>query len=239
MNLENMFASLPKGNISDVIVERITQQLISGELQPGDKLPTELEFCEQLGVSRNVVREAIKILVALGVVEIRRAEGTFIVEEYTQRLLNPMIYGLILTERNMAELLEVNICVLSEVLQLAKERMTPEQKAHLDEIYGDIKCTVMNPVNDVDRMAELSTMFYTHLNSCCGNQLMYQVYNLLLQVFSEARRKAFCNIVVTGQRELHLRNYDMIMEYLNGDTIEVKDVRERVLGAWKDVLVKP
>jgi len=239
MNPENMFASLPKGNISDVIVERITQQLISGELQPGDKLPTELEFCEQLGVSRNVVREAIKILVALGVVEIRRAEGTFIVEEYTQRLLNPMIYGLILTERNMVELLEVNICVLSEVLQLAKERMTPEQKAHLDEIYNDIKRTVMDPVNDVDRMAELSTMFYTHLNSCCGNQLMYQVYNLLLQVFSEARRKAFCNIVVTGQRGLHLRNYDMIMEYLNGDTIEVKDVRERVLGAWKDVLVKP
>ena len=238
MNPESMFASLPKGNISDVIVERITQQLISGELQPGDKLPTELEFCDQLGVSRNVVREAIKILVALGVVEIRRAEGTFIVEEYTQRLLNPMIYGLILTDRNMAELLEVNICVLSEVLQLAKVRMTPEQKAHLDEIYFNIRRTVMDPANDVDRMAELSTTFYTYLNSCSGNQLMYQVYNMLLQVFSEARHKAFCNIVVTGQRELHLRNYDMIMEYLGGDTIEVKEVRERVLGAWNDVLVE-
>jgi Transcriptional regulators len=238
MNPENMFAPLPKGNISDVIVDRITQQLIGGELQPGDKLPTELEFCEQLGVSRNVVREAIKILVALGVVEIRRAEGTFIVEEYTQRLLNPMMYGLILSDRNMVELLEVNICVLCEVLQLVKLRMSLEDKAKLDEIYFDLKIAVLDTDN-VDRMAELSTMFYTHLNSCSGNQLMYQVYNLLLRVFSEARRKAFSNIIVTGQRRLHMRNYDLIMEYLSGESdIEVKYVREQVLGAWNDVLVE-
>ena len=90
MGNNNLFAELPKGSISEIIVKRITDALISGELKPGDKIPTEVEFSEKLGVSRNAVREALKVLVAFGVLEIRRSEGTFVVEEYNNKLLDPL-----------------------------------------------------------------------------------------------------------------------------------------------------
>ena len=97
MDINTLFAELPKGSISEIIIQRITDALISGELKPGDKIPTEVEFSEKLGVSRNAVREAIKVLVAFGVLEIKRSEGTYVVEEFNNKLLKPLMYGLILS----------------------------------------------------------------------------------------------------------------------------------------------
>ena len=57
------------------LVEQLTRMIKSGELKPGDKLPTEIQLAEMLSMSKNTVREAIKILVAYGAIEIRRPEG--------------------------------------------------------------------------------------------------------------------------------------------------------------------
>ena len=57
------------------VINCLTDAMISKELKPGDKIPTELELAESLGVGRNSIREAIKILVYLGVLEIRRGKG--------------------------------------------------------------------------------------------------------------------------------------------------------------------
>ncbi len=81
---ENKFMSVSLANKS--VVERITDQItnaiINGELKPGDKIPTEVELCESFGVGRNSVREAIKVLEAYGVLEIKTCRWNI----YTPRL---------------------------------------------------------------------------------------------------------------------------------------------------------
>ena len=74
-------------SIVNKIVDNITNAIINGELNPGDKIPTEAELSESMGVGRNSVREAIKVLEAYGVVHIKRAEGTFVSQEYLSRAL--------------------------------------------------------------------------------------------------------------------------------------------------------
>ena len=59
MGNNRLFEELPKGSISEIIMPRITDALISGQLKPGDKIPTEVEFSEKLGVSRNAVRQQL------------------------------------------------------------------------------------------------------------------------------------------------------------------------------------
>ena len=86
MNDKMLFAELPKGSISEIIIQRITDALIRGELKPGDQIPIEVEFSEKLKVSRNAVREAVKGLVAFGVLEIKRLEGTFVTNKRLQGL---------------------------------------------------------------------------------------------------------------------------------------------------------
>ena len=59
MGNNSLFEELPKGSISEIIMQRITDALIGGQLKPGDKIPTEVEFSEKLGVSRNAVRQQL------------------------------------------------------------------------------------------------------------------------------------------------------------------------------------
>jgi len=66
-------------SIVNKIVDNITNAIINGELNPGDKIPTEAELSESMGVGRNSVREAIKVLEAYGVVHIKRAASALLI----------------------------------------------------------------------------------------------------------------------------------------------------------------
>ena len=83
-------------NAVQQIIDAFTQQLVQGKLRPGDQIPTEVELSEKFGVARNTTREAIKILVAMGVLEIRRPVGTFVCEGFTEPMISPLLYGIIL-----------------------------------------------------------------------------------------------------------------------------------------------
>lgn len=71
-----MFKKIKNKSVVKTVVDSITKAIINGELRPGDKIPTEMELADSFGVGRNSIREAIKILVYYGILEIRRAEGT-------------------------------------------------------------------------------------------------------------------------------------------------------------------
>ena len=87
-------------NAVQQIIDAFTQQLVRGNLCPGDQIPTEVELADKFGVARNTVREAIKILVAMGVLEIRRPVGTFVCEGFTEPMLSPLLYGIMLSRRD-------------------------------------------------------------------------------------------------------------------------------------------
>lgn len=71
-----------KQSAVDIVINRIVDDVLTGRYKPGDKLPTEMQLAEMMSMSKNTVREAIKILVAYGAVEIRRPEGTFITHSF-------------------------------------------------------------------------------------------------------------------------------------------------------------
>lgn len=132
---ENKFMSVSLANKS--VVERITDQItnaiINGELKPGDKIPTEVELCESFGVGRNSVREAIKILEAYGVLEIKRADGTYIRQEYDDKMLYPILYGIILQKDSKEQIVELRKVIDVGIFQEAIKRMTEEDFKQLEE----------------------------------------------------------------------------------------------------------
>ncbi|WP_066829810.1 FadR/GntR family transcriptional regulator [Collinsella ihumii] len=107
MARSSLTGSLRTKNISKIIIERVATSLATGELQPGERLPSEEEFAARLGVGRSSVREAIKILEAYGVVEIRRADGTYIVDEFHGGMLKPLVFGILLRRGNGRDMLEL------------------------------------------------------------------------------------------------------------------------------------
>ena len=88
------------------VIDRLTYAMIYKELRPGDKLPTEMELASSFGVGRNSIREAIKILVSFGVLDIRRPEGTFVTNGFSDKMINPLLYGIILDQSDSIDSLK-------------------------------------------------------------------------------------------------------------------------------------
>ena len=125
------------------VINALTDAMINRELRPGDKIPTEAEMAENMGVGRNSIREAIKILVYLGVLEIRRAEGTFVCEGFSESMIDPMIYGIILDKEDSYEnLMELREMIEVGVLQLAMAKVQEEELKSLKEKLGHMKTAI-------------------------------------------------------------------------------------------------
>ena len=115
-----------RGGLVQEVVAHLQQQIQSGQIQPGDKLPTESAVMEILGVSRTVVREAISRLQASGQVATRHGIGTFVLDA-------PAAHNFRIAEQDMATaddviaVLELRISLETEAAGLAAQRATPEQ----------------------------------------------------------------------------------------------------------------
>ncbi|MFM8574542.1 MAG: FadR/GntR family transcriptional regulator [Limnohabitans sp.] len=115
-----------RGGLVQEVVEHLPQQIQSGQIQAGEKLPTESAVMRELGVSRTVVREAISRLQASGLVETRHGIGTFALDA-------PSTHNFRIAEQDMATVddviavLELRISLETEAAGLAAQRASPEQ----------------------------------------------------------------------------------------------------------------
>lgn len=238
MEKNSLFAELPKGPISEIIVQRITDALISGELKPGDKIPTEVEFSEKLGVSRNAVREALKVLVAFGVLEIRRSEGTFVVEEYNNKLLDPLLYGLILSEYSMEELLEVKIAIANSVLYLAILNASDEEIRKLREYGLEFKKIMNKAPADIEKMYQASKRFNEYLSEISQNRMLYQLDSIVRKIASFTRHRAIEVSVERNQLNALPDNYLKEVDILESrDKKAIADFMDERLKLWQDLLL--
>ena len=108
-----------RGSVVERVINGIISSIIEGELRPGDQLPTEPELCKKYDAGRNSVREAIKQLQAYGVVYIRRADGTYISDSYDQKMLDPMLYNIILHQNDWKDFVTLRAVIDIGTLELA------------------------------------------------------------------------------------------------------------------------
>ncbi|MGI5888583.1 MAG: FadR/GntR family transcriptional regulator, partial [Oscillospiraceae bacterium] len=99
--MSDFFTYSKRESAVDVVINSIKQLLIDGKLKPGDKIPNELEISQGLGVSRGSVREAMKILSALGIVDIKVGNGTYVRSKPDSELLDSLLFSYYITNPNI------------------------------------------------------------------------------------------------------------------------------------------
>jgi GntR family transcriptional repressor for pyruvate dehydrogenase complex len=112
--------------VSDQAYEQIRDLIFRGQLKPGDQIMPERELAQALGVSRPTVREAIKRLVTMGLLEHRQGQGTFVRSTDSQREHNPLAAVIEGHDASLEELLEVRMGLESQSAILAAQRATAE-----------------------------------------------------------------------------------------------------------------
>ncbi|MFD2446318.1 FadR/GntR family transcriptional regulator [Bacillus sp. CGMCC 1.16607] len=153
---------------SKVYIEIVKQlrMLISKEkLKPGDKLPSERELSERLNVGRSSVREALRALELLGLIETRRGEGTFIRDFRGNQLVQLLSTFILQDEKAINDVIETKHCIELDCLNLALVRGK-------DSAISDLKKTISSHSNSDES-------FFYHVAQLADNHLLLRVWLIL------------------------------------------------------------
>jgi GntR family transcriptional repressor for pyruvate dehydrogenase complex len=172
-----------KGRLVDRVVNDIQRLIVDGQLEPGMKLPPEREVAEQIGVSRTVVREAVRILVARGLLTTRRGVGT-IVQQITQDHVSERLNLLMRTSGiSLAKLHEVRSILEVEIAGLAALQATDEDIADLQRILAEMDEAKSSPDGFADKDAE----FHTGLAQTTHNPLFSVLLDSIRDLMQDVR----------------------------------------------------
>ncbi len=179
MNFEKLTTS---DKISTEIVAAIKAKLLDGTLKNGDKLPTESEMVEQLGVSRTPVREAIKILESIGVIQIKRGEGMFITNNPSHFSLNPLIFSLIMHSNNTQKLIEFRQHFEILMINIIRTNWTEEKIKKIEEVYHS-QVRRLKPELSPEELADIDLEFHYAVLEATENAFVIEIGKTIYELY--------------------------------------------------------
>lgn len=165
-------AGAPPGRSqTDVVIESIKSMLRDGTLKAGDRIPIERTLALQLGVSRGSLREAVRALIALGVLEARQGDGTYVTALDSATLLSPIgFYAELHGPSGAVELLAVRRVLEAESVALAATRLQEAELAELESILARVDLMFAEPTDpDPERTIEADVEFHSLIARASGN----------------------------------------------------------------------
>lgn len=161
----------------------IREMILSGALRPGDRLPAERELSEALGVSRPTIRESIRSLVAMNILESRHGSGTYVASLDTEELLEPLQFVIALAGRALDELFEARLLLEPSLAALAAERATEEEIAALRACARE----GAEHRDDHERLLALDLRLHRRIADAARNRLLLTFFNSLTGLGVESR----------------------------------------------------
>ena len=195
--------------VYEVIMEQIKDIVKRGELKNGDKLPSERELAEKLEVSRTSVREALKSLTMLGLIESKHGEGNFIKSNFEDSLLEPLAIVFLLLGNKNEEILQLRKIIEPEVASIAAKNITENELNELKIIMEEMKYCFDNEI-----CATLDRKFHYKIAQASGNNListiMFSISSLIEKYIDSSHIHNFNKEIVELQ---HKAIYEAIKEH--------------------------
>ncbi|PJJ61404.1 FadR/GntR family transcriptional regulator [Compostimonas suwonensis] len=161
--------------VTDEAIVKIKGMILSGELKPGDRLPPEKELSEYLGLSRSSMREAVKALEVIRVLDVRRGDGTYVTSLEPQLLLEAMSFVVDLhDDDSVLEILAVRRILEPTAVGIAAGRSTPEHIARLREMM-----LTVDESSTVEGLVEHDLEFHRAMVDAAGNSYLTSLIDSL------------------------------------------------------------
>ena len=192
------FAPLPRRRATTDAIAAIQEQIRSGRLAPGERLPSERALSEALGVSRPTVREAVQSLAAMNILDVRHGAGIFVSSLGMDELLSPMRFALELSGPTVTHLFEVRLALEPRAAELAAERATDEQLAGIED------CVARHARRGLSReeLLELDTELHRRIVEAAGNVLLV---NLIASLAALSQRSRELTVKVPRRAQAQAR----------------------------------
>ena len=174
---------IERTSLSDAVTDSVISQIREGRYRAGDRLPTERELAEQLGVGRTSVREGLRFLEKLGILEIRQGTGTMVrslslgmVFEH----LIPIQSIIDLPDRDVRDIMHVRRILEAESARLAARHATERQLTRLEELLDGMAASLENP----REYLEMDLEFHVVVGNASSNPVLAQLINLIRDIYT-------------------------------------------------------
>ncbi|MEU6431225.1 FadR/GntR family transcriptional regulator [Microbispora sp. NPDC046973] len=160
----------------ETVIDTIKQMIIDGQLRPGQRLPIEKDLAEQLGVARNTLREAVRALTAMRVLQTRQGDGTYVTSLSPGLLLDGMSFVADLHHGEEAgHFLHMRRLLEPEATALAAPRIPEPDLARLGHLLDEAERLADKDPVDHEALVALDHDFHTLIASHCGNPVLAAV----------------------------------------------------------------
>ena len=194
-------------NISDRLVKKLLNMILSGTIKPGYMFPNEVEMCKQLNIGRSTLREAYKVLSAYGLIT-RTKRGTFVNEEKAFSSGAMMDFGL--ESADFAELFEFRVVLEAETARLATLRATPDDIEELGYLLKQMESVK----EDINQFSLYDSAFHLKIAEASHNKLFCNTMKISSESFFKGIHDAFIILDVDGIRratDYHRKIYAAIL----------------------------
>jgi GntR family transcriptional repressor for pyruvate dehydrogenase complex len=190
---------------STEITRRLLDYLLSGSVELGQKIPPERQLAGALGVGRSAVREAIKSLSLLGLLDVRQGDGTYLSRSSSDLLPRVIEWGMLLEQPYVADLIEAREEMEPIVARLAAERRSAGDVEALRALVAEMEAAT----DDIGRYVDADTAFHLKLAEAAGNALFR---NQLSGIRELLRTWAKSVLEAAGETESSLAMHKPILE---------------------------
>ena len=175
---------IEKVSVTDMAASAIRNSILSGEYNVGDKLATEAKLCQQLNVSRTVVREALRILATEGYVRMLPGRGAFVA-----RVTEIDSYWAVFSPTSFKDLMDVRAPMEELAARLAAQRCDAGLTLRLEENIAAF--IAANNACDGQELMRLDEQFHMIIFEATGNELLINIGKLLTKAFNKYRYASF------------------------------------------------
>lgn len=183
MNISQVVAR--RQTVVQEILEEIKSAILEGKLKSGDKLPTEQELGERFLASRTAVREAIKMLEAIGLVEIKRGNGTYIAHNPTSSTIQTLFLGIVLQHSTKNQIYEFRKALEIGALEVIIDRCTDEDVKKMEVAIEKMESLLECEGDNVENLDA------AHCDLLFHHEYMQATHNPLLIALSEGAWEVF------------------------------------------------
>jgi len=190
-----MFTILEKTSVGFQAVETIKMLILSGNLKPGDPLPPERELAGLLGISRPTLREAIRVLSAMNVLESRHGGGTFVTSLHPRLLAQPINFLLQVDPTGFHHLFEARQALEIGAARLAAQRITDDQVNALQQLADEAEHVISRP----SRYLWFDFEIHTMIIDATDNPIYISLYQSIIDLSIESRKHT-ARLLTTRQK---------------------------------------
>ncbi|KAJ53516.1 GntR family transcriptional repressor for pyruvate dehydrogenase complex [Clostridium tetanomorphum] len=205
-----MFNPIRNTKVYEQVIFQIKDMIDRGILKKGDKLPSEREMVEKLQVSRTSIREALRSLEIIGLIESRQGEGNFIRSSFENSLIEPLSIMFMLQDSKSEEILELRISIERETALLAAQRITDEELEEIELLVEKLK-----ELKEGEEMAKVDREFHYKIAQASKNFLILSIFNAMSSLMETCIKDARKNILIKkDNKEILFKQHEDIYKAL-------------------------